>query len=61
MFRTLTQVGLLTFLPLFLAYELGYNPFIVGRVHGGAADRRLRRQPHRRPPVRQMGPRRLVW
>ena len=30
MFRTLTQVGLLTFLPLFLAYELGYNPFIVG-------------------------------
>ena len=30
MFRTLTQVGLLTFLPLFLAYELGYNPFVVG-------------------------------
>jgi len=30
MFRTLTQVGLLTFLPLFLAYELGYNPFSVG-------------------------------
>ncbi|HTE15598.1 MAG TPA: MFS transporter [Burkholderiales bacterium] len=30
MFRTLTQVGLLTFLPLFLAYELGYNLFMVG-------------------------------
>ena len=30
MFRTLTQVGLLTFLPLYLAYEMGYNPFIVG-------------------------------
>ncbi len=30
MFRTLTQVGLLTFLPLYLAYELGYNPFLVG-------------------------------
>ena len=30
MFRSLTQVGILTFLPVFLAYELGYNPFIVG-------------------------------
>ena len=30
MFRTLTQVGLLTFLPLYLAYELGYNLFLVG-------------------------------
>ncbi len=30
MFRTLTQVGLLTFLPLYLANELGYNLFIVG-------------------------------
>ena len=30
MFRTLTQVGLLTFLPLYLAYELGYNLFMVG-------------------------------
>jgi MFS family permease len=30
MFRTLTQVGLLTFLPLYLAYEMGYNTFIVG-------------------------------
>ena len=30
MFRTLTQVGLLTFLPLYLAYELGYNTFLVG-------------------------------
>ncbi len=30
MFRTLTQVGLLTFLPLYLAYEMGYNPFLVG-------------------------------
>ena len=30
MFRSLTQVGLLTFLPLFLAYELGYNLFVVG-------------------------------
>ena len=30
MFRSLTQAGLLTFLPLYLAYELGYNPFLVG-------------------------------
>lgn len=30
MVRTLTQVGLLTFLPLYLAYELKYNPFLVG-------------------------------
>jgi MFS family permease len=30
MFRSLTQAGLLTFLPLYLAYQLGYNPFLVG-------------------------------
>ncbi len=30
MVRSLTQAGLLTFLPLYLAYELGYNPFLVG-------------------------------
>ena len=29
-FRSLTQSGLLTFLPLYLAYEMGYNPFAVG-------------------------------
>ena len=29
-FRTMTQTGLLTFLPVYLAYELGYNPFVVG-------------------------------
>lgn len=29
-FRTMTQVGLLTFLPVYLAYELEYSPFIVG-------------------------------
>ena len=29
-FRTLTQAGLLTFLPVYLAYELGYSPFAVG-------------------------------
>jgi len=28
--RTLTQSGLLTFLPLYLAYELKYSPFAVG-------------------------------
>jgi MFS family permease len=28
--RTLTQSGLLTFLPLYLAYELNYSPFAVG-------------------------------
>lgn len=28
--RTLTQTGLLTFLPVYLAYELGYSPFVVG-------------------------------
>lgn len=31
-FRTMTQIGLLTFLPVFLAYELGYSPFAVGIV-----------------------------
>jgi sugar phosphate permease len=29
-FRTMTQVGLLTFLPVYLAYELGYSPFVTG-------------------------------
>lgn len=29
-FRTMTQSGLLTFLPVFLAYELNYSPFLVG-------------------------------
>jgi MFS family permease len=29
-FRTMTQAGLLTFLPVYLAYELGYSPFLVG-------------------------------
>jgi len=29
-FRSLTQNTLLTFLPVFLAYELGYSPFLVG-------------------------------
>ena len=29
-FRSLTQNGLLTFLPVFLAYEMGYSPFWVG-------------------------------
>lgn len=29
-FRSLTQAGLLTFLPVYLAYELNYSPFIVG-------------------------------
>jgi len=29
-FRTLTQAGLLTFLPVYLAYELNYSPFVVG-------------------------------
>ncbi len=29
-FRTMTQVGLLTFLPVYLAYELNYSPFAVG-------------------------------
>lgn len=29
-FRTMTQTGLLTFLPVYLAYELQYSPFIVG-------------------------------
>jgi MFS family permease len=28
--RTMTQVGLLTFLPVYLAYELNYSPFVVG-------------------------------
>lgn len=29
-FRTMTQTGLLTFLPVYLAYELNYSPFVVG-------------------------------
>ena len=29
-FRTMTQAGLLTFLPVYLAYEMGYSPFLVG-------------------------------
>jgi MFS family permease len=29
-FRSMTQNGLLTFLPVYLAYELGYSPFWVG-------------------------------
>ncbi|HET7199969.1 MAG TPA: MFS transporter [Burkholderiales bacterium] len=29
-FRSMTQSALLTFLPVFLAYELGYSPFLVG-------------------------------
>ena len=29
-FRTMTQAGLLTFLPVYLAYEFGYSPFFVG-------------------------------
>ena len=29
-FRTMTQTGLLTFLPLYLAYELHYSPFAMG-------------------------------
>jgi MFS family permease len=29
-FRTMTQTGLLTFLPVYLAYELAYSPFAVG-------------------------------
>ncbi len=29
-FRTMTQTGLLTFLPVYLAYELDYSPILVG-------------------------------
>ena len=29
-FRTMTQTGLLTFLPVYLAYEAGYSPFVTG-------------------------------
>lgn len=29
-FRTMTQTGLLTFLPVYLAYELGYSPLLTG-------------------------------
>ncbi|SNT29694.1 Sugar phosphate permease [Noviherbaspirillum humi] len=29
-FRSMTQTTLLTFLPVFLAYEMGFNPFWVG-------------------------------
>jgi MFS family permease len=30
MFRVATQAGLLTFLPVYLAYEMGYSPWAVG-------------------------------
>src|SRR5262249_42825483 len=29
-FRSMTQSGLMTFLPVYLAYELHYSPFLVG-------------------------------
>ncbi|MGZ5101951.1 MAG: MFS transporter, partial [Usitatibacter sp.] len=29
-FRSMTQNALLTFLPVYLAYEMGYSPFFVG-------------------------------
>lgn len=29
-FRSMTQTALLTFLPVYLAHEMGYSPFIVG-------------------------------
>lgn len=29
-FRTMTQAGMLTFLPVYLAYELGYSPLVAG-------------------------------
>ena len=29
-FRAMTQNALLTFLPIFLAYEMGYSPFLIG-------------------------------
>jgi sugar phosphate permease len=29
-FRSMTQTGLLTFLPVYFAYELGYSPFVTG-------------------------------
>lgn len=29
-FRTMTQVGLATFLPVYLSYELGYSTFMIG-------------------------------
>lgn len=29
-FRSMTQTTLLTFLPVFLAYQMGYSPFLVG-------------------------------
>jgi MFS family permease len=42
-FRTMTQVGLLTFLPLYLAYEMGYSPW-------ACAWRSCRSPASRRPP-----------
>ncbi len=57
-FRTMTQAGMLTFLPVYLAYELGYSPlvtgicltllqvagFIAGPVAGHLSDRMGRRR-----------------
>ena len=55
-FRSMTHGGLLTFLPLYLATDMGYSPIWIGACHGGVADRRIHRVPDRRPSVRQDGP-----
>ena len=54
--RTVTQAGLLTFLPVFLLNELHYSNFATGLCVGTLPDRRLHRGPDRRPPVGQNGP-----
>ena len=55
-FRSMTHGGLMTFLPLYLASEIGYSPLWIGAAMAALADRRLYRDPDRRPPLRQDGP-----
>ena len=55
-FRSMTHGGLLTFLPLYLATDMGYSPFWIGACMAALADRGLHRLPDRRSPLRQDGP-----
>ena len=55
-FRSMTQSALLTFLPLFLAREMGYPPLWIGACMFALAGRGLHRGADRRASVRHDGP-----
>ena len=50
-FRTMTQSALLTFLPVYLARDMGYSPLWIGALHVRPAGGRLHRGADRRPSV----------